>query len=57
MIAKCDKCNKMFDSHEGGTIKKRITYCPQCEEEFLNHEYNLDKALASYENNLDSTGL
>jgi NAD-dependent SIR2 family protein deacetylase len=57
MIAKCDKCNKMFDSHEGGTIKKRITYCPQCEEEFLNHEYNLDKALSSYENNLDSTSL
>jgi hypothetical protein len=37
MLAHCDKCDSMFDSHDGGTIVvqsdgKPVTYCPKCEQ-------------------------
>jgi hypothetical protein len=31
MITKCNVCDKVFDSHDGGTIRDEITYCPECE--------------------------
>jgi hypothetical protein len=35
MLARCDKCETTFDSHDGGTICQghcKQTFCPKCEE-------------------------
>ena len=34
MIARCDKCGVMFDSHDGGAVVAGVTYCPKCEEKY-----------------------
>jgi len=31
MLAKCDRCDAQFDSHDGGTVKDGVTLCPKCE--------------------------
>lgn len=41
MIAKCDICGGIFDSHDGGTIcqgKCQRTFCPECEERQFGEE-------------------
>jgi predicted nucleic acid-binding Zn-ribbon protein len=34
MAWKCDKCGKVFETHDGGTIKDDVSYCPKCAEEY-----------------------
>ena len=33
MMARCDICERTFDSHDGGDIIDDITYCPDCYDE------------------------
>ena len=32
MTARCTECEKVFDSHDGGTVIGDKCYCPECEE-------------------------
>lgn len=37
MITKCDKCEELFETHDGGQICVNCnkTFCPDCEEEYF----------------------
>jgi hypothetical protein len=49
----------MFDSHDGGTIKDGVTYCPKCEELYDPDGIGSDKAVFIDDTHLatDSSGL
>lgn len=42
MICKCDKCEKQFDSKDGGCVVSQLesskTFCEECINEELNYE-------------------
>jgi len=72
MLAHCDKCDTPFDSHEGGTVVKGVTYCPRCEQLYdpedvsgltadqtaaLDEAAWQDEVMDAYEQGMDSTGM